>query len=276
MDALMDELHTHRGMEPNTHDLTLRDTPQRMAILSDMRLFREGLACSFAHRHDIEVVENLAPVPGALMRIAESGATILLLDMAMPAAFAVLGEIACQAPGITVIVIAGNETDHELFICAKAGVRGYITRDSPLSDLIAAIDGTAHDGALYLPHIAALPTRRTASRSDSTSMMAPPTKLTRREYEIVTLLGENLSNKAIARRLKISAATVKNHVHNILGKLQVPGRRDAVAWLRNQTAWRRNRDFLRPPLYGASTALSSALPTKLGQPQTDKDVRNSG
>ena len=222
-------------------------TPSRIFILSDVRLFREGLMWSLSHQPDIEIIEALAPSPGAIAQITESDAVALLLDITMPGAVDVCRDLNRQAPGIKVIAFAVNEVDYELVTCAEAGIDGYVTRDGSVNDVVVAIQSAVRGEVACSPRVAALLFQRVASLSEATRGAQAGPMLTRREREIAGLIAEALSNKEIARSLRISSATVKNHVHNILEKLQIRRRGEAAARLRREVAGANGCTVFAPP-----------------------------
>jgi DNA-binding NarL/FixJ family response regulator len=211
-------------------------TPSRIFILSDVRLFREGLTWSLSHQPDIEIIEALAPSPAVIAQITGSDAVALLLDISMPGALDICRELNRRAPGIKVIAFAVNEVDSELVMCAEAGIHGYVTRDGSVNDVVVAIQCAVRGEVACSPRVAALLFQRVATLSEVTRGVQARPMLTRREREIAGLITEGLSNKEIARSLRISSATVKNHVHNVLEKLQIHHRGEAAARLRREVA----------------------------------------
>jgi DNA-binding NarL/FixJ family response regulator len=136
--------------------------------------------------------------------------------------------------------VGGNAAD--IIVCAEAGASGYVTREGSLADLVTAINSAAQDELACSPKIAAALIRRVATLAAAHRDDAVGARLSRREIEIVSLIDRGLTNKEIAGRLFIALATVKNHVHNVLDKLDVQGRDEAAAWIRRQ----RPGDLSRP------------------------------
>ena len=124
------------------------------------------------------------------------------------------------------ICVPGDE--RSVLACVEAGAVAYVTCEASLRELIAAVTRLARGEALCSPRMAGILLRRLASLAASCEPAAGAA-LTRRELEVIELVGEGLSNKEIARRLSIELSTVKNHVHNILEKLGVNGRHEAAA-----------------------------------------------
>jgi DNA-binding NarL/FixJ family response regulator len=187
---------------------------------------------SLSHQPGIEIIEVLPPSSAVISQITQSDAVALLLDVTMPGAFDVCRQLNSQGSRIKIIAVAVNEVDKELIKCAEAGIDGYVTRDGTVDDVVVAIQHAVRGEVACSPRVAALLFQHVATLSEATRNAQVGPMLTRREREIATLIAEGLSNKEIARLLRISSATVKNHVHNVLEKLQIRRRGEAAARLR--------------------------------------------
>lgn len=128
------------------------------------------------------------------------------------------------------LVLGIRESEHEVVAAAEAGACGYVAHDRSIGDLVAAVERAARGEVVCPPRIVGCLFRRIGSLASERGEPAGFAELTAREREVIELVGQGLSNKEIARRLGIRLATVKNHVHNSLGKLGVR-RRSAVAAL---------------------------------------------
>jgi DNA-binding NarL/FixJ family response regulator len=132
-----------------------------------------------------------------------------------------------------VIALGLAEAEQEVITWAEAGVAGYLGREASLAELVAAIERAARGEATCSARTSAILLRRIAAGPESP---VPPWQserhLTSRECEILQLVGQGLSNQQIARRLFIALSTVKNHMHNILEKLGVHRRTDALREIR--------------------------------------------
>jgi DNA-binding NarL/FixJ family response regulator len=137
--------------------------------------------------------------------------------------------VAGQAPGVKLVGLGLAETEESVLTYAEAGFAGYVPREAPLEDIVAVVRGIARGEVRYSRRIATALLRRLANGAVSGR---PESALTRRETEIAGLIDEGLSNREIAHRLTIEVATVKNHVHHLLEKLQVHRRGEAAARLR--------------------------------------------
>jgi DNA-binding CsgD family transcriptional regulator len=127
----------------------------------------------------------------------------------------------------------------ELIACAEAGIVGFVTRDASVDDLVDAIRNALRGEVICSARVSGLLFQRMAALSGATQAPSNMRLLTRRECEIAKLVYEGMSNKEIARSLRIASATVKNHVHNILEKLQVSRRSAAAAILRRAASGKR-------------------------------------
>jgi DNA-binding NarL/FixJ family response regulator len=195
----------------------------------EIRLYREGLA--YLLRHRVKVVGTAATWEEAAPALAVLQPDIVLVDMATPWSFEAVREILALEPPAKVVALAVPNAEDELLACAEAGVSGYVTRDDSLETMVAAIDSVARGELLCTPRMAAALLQRIGTLTAATQP-ADAYRLTPREREIAELIDDGFSNKAIAEHLHIELPTVKNHVHNILDKLQVHRRGDAAARLR--------------------------------------------
>lgn len=203
--------------------------PIRVLIVADIRLYREGLAQLLAREPQFQVVAAVARGDEALALVRQAVPDIALLDLGMPGGVEVMTVVREAAPGVRLVALAVAELDDVVLACAEAGAVGYVPRDASAQDLIAVLRGVACGEALCSPRIAGTLFRRVAALSGSRGSALAHTRLTGREREIVRLVDRGFSNKEIARDLGIEVATVKNHVHNILEKLNVHRRGEAAA-----------------------------------------------
>jgi len=213
----------------------------RVLVVSDIRLYRDGLAQVFADERRLAVVGAAADAPAAARMAAEHSPDVALVDMAMPQSGAAVRGIAAIAPAVKVVALGIRENEQDLIACAEAGVSGYVPRAASVQDLVTVLEGVGRGELLCSAHTAATLWRRVAALAATTGggETAHEQPLTRREREIGTLLEAGLSNKDIATRLGIEVATVKNHVHNLLEKLEVHRRGQAVARLQGRFQGRR-------------------------------------
>jgi DNA-binding NarL/FixJ family response regulator len=201
--------------------------PCRVYIVSDVRLYREGLSSSLAAHRDLDMAGN-GPVADALHRVAQLAPDVLLLDVAAPRALQLTRPAVAVAPGLRVVAFAVAEIAADVLACAEAGICGYVAKDGSVEDVVAAVLRARSGELVCSPRIAASLFERVGALSTRTRPQPALDGLTCREIEIARLVARGLSNKAIARDLRLSVATIKNHVHNVLQKLQLERRGDIL------------------------------------------------
>jgi two-component system nitrate/nitrite response regulator NarL len=218
----------------STEEIMRRDprlTRKRLFVLSDVRLLREGLVLALSHRSDVLVVGSsdlsLSPTD-----IAELRPDVVLLDAAKRGNLQLTLLLRQILPSAKIVAFAVADIDEDIIACAEAGISGYISRTGSVEDVVAAVHAAACGELHCSPRTSALLFSHMALLSRNPGLVAGHDLLTRREREIVGLVEQGLSNKEIARSLRIGAATVKNHIHSILSKLQVRRRGEAAARIR--------------------------------------------
>jgi DNA-binding NarL/FixJ family response regulator len=204
----------------------------RVVIACDIRLYREGLSLHLARQEQLGVVGSAATREEIHRLACELEPDVLLMDMAMHESLEIVHELRAAVPDTRVLALTIPEADVAVIACAEAGVAGFVTREASLSDLVDAICSAARGEACMSPRAAAALLRRVSALAADRPAAPARGVLTVREREIVELIALGLSNKAIAARLHVELATVKNHVHNILDKLQVHRRGEIAASLR--------------------------------------------
>jgi DNA-binding NarL/FixJ family response regulator len=201
-------------------------------LLSDVRLYREGLLSSLARQPAFEVLDAADLSRAAVARLVALRPDVIILDVGAPDSFALAKSLGISLPDTKIVAFAVSEIDHVVLACAEAGIAGYVAPDGSEEDLATAIEFALRGELHCSPRIAGLLLRRVAALSAQPESAATPASLTQRERQILALVGEGMSNKEIGRALRIVESTVKNHVHNILEKLQVHRRGEAAVRLR--------------------------------------------
>jgi two-component system nitrate/nitrite response regulator NarL len=200
-----------------------------LVIVADVRLYREGLRNALSQRDHFVIVGEAGTESVALALIASLRPDVVVLDMASKASLATARAINRTAPGVKIIAFAVEEADRTIFACAEAGIAAWVACEGTIDDLADAIERVKRDELVCSARMAAAMFRRLGSLAKASQGIASDSALTGREREIVLLIERGLSNKEIAQRLTIEVATVKNHVHSILGKLNVASRAEAAA-----------------------------------------------
>ncbi|MGH7425867.1 MAG: response regulator, partial [Candidatus Methylomirabilales bacterium] len=187
----------------------------RVFIVTDIRLYREGLAKILNSREGLSVVGVAGSLGEAVRKSLEVDFDVALVDIGWPKGSVTVEAILRRQPARKVVALTVSETEDDVVACAEAGVAAYVARDGSVDDLVEAINSVGRGEMFCPPRIAAALMRRVAALAAERQAL-PGAHLTARESEILELISQGLSNKHIARRLGIQVATVKNHVHNIL------------------------------------------------------------
>jgi DNA-binding NarL/FixJ family response regulator len=203
----------------------------RVLVVGEIRLYREGLVLILQGKRGMEPTGAVRDVPEALAAFGELEPDVVLLDGARAEAVGAVRALVAAEPTMRVVVLGVGEEETEVIAFAEAGVSGYVTRNADEAALCDALEIAARGETFCSPRVAATLLRRVTALSAQRSEVRT-SRLTIREREIVELIRDGLSNKEIAKRLSIEVATVKNHVHNILDKLDVRRRSDVTTALR--------------------------------------------
>jgi DNA-binding NarL/FixJ family response regulator len=201
----------------------------RVLVVSDVLLYREGLAASLGRdgRLEVAAAASCSDSFAAALRLSPCA---LLVDASTGAGLALARRFHSACPTIRLIGFGISEEGGDVIACAEAGLVAFVDRNGTIEVLVAAVLAALRGEVTCSPRIAAMMCDRLASLAVNRSEI--PVPLTRREREVAALIAEGLSNKEIAIDLRIGPATVKNHVHNILEKLNVRRRAAIVSRLR--------------------------------------------
>jgi len=202
----------------------------RVLIVVGIRLYREGLMQLLSAREGLTVVGAESDGQCAAQRLDQTSPDVALVEMGLPDLDALTHALTARSRAIPLVAIGIADPDTDVVACAERGFAGFVTRDACVDELVATICGAAKGELTCSPRVAGTLMRRLGALA---AELQPPTlaRLTRREREIAALMRQDLSNKEIATQLRIEVATVKNHVHNVLDKLQVHRRSDAARLL---------------------------------------------
>jgi DNA-binding NarL/FixJ family response regulator len=204
----------------------------RVLLVDDQALFREGLHTLLSLQSDFEIVGEAGNGVEALQSAARLKPDVILMDVQMPVldGVAATRRLRAEQPECRVIMLTTFDDDEHVFEGLRAGALGYLLKDAPSAKLAEAIRAAARGESFLQPSVAA---KVVAEFSRLAVPAAPPPQplvepLSEREIEILRLLARGDSNKEIAAVLVLAEGTVKNHVTNILGKLGVSSRGQAV------------------------------------------------
>ncbi len=204
----------------------------KLIIADDHEIVRLGLRAALKESIDIEIVSEADNGVTAVAKSIDTTPDVVLMDIRMPqmdgieATKQIKDNI--QLQNTRVLILTSNDNQEDLFAALAAGADGYCLKDTPVKELILAIQAV-HSGATWLdPLIARLVLRSATSSSLSPSAKTSPFGLSPREVEILRLLVDGLRNNEMAAQLMISLDTVKTHMRHIMEKLQVSDRTQAA------------------------------------------------
>ena len=214
--------------------------PIRVLIADDHPLFRDGLTALLTDGPDTELVGAATSGTEAVDLARETQPDVVVMDLHMPGLNGIEAtrRIVADSPHITVLVLTMFDDDDSIFSALRAGARGYLLKGADQEQIRAAIRAAANGEIIFGGQLAA---RMLAYFTTSAS--APPAfpQLTDREREVLNLVAQGRANTAIAAKLGLSQKTVRNHVSNILTKLQVADRAQAIVQARDAGLGQKSR-----------------------------------
>lgn len=201
-------------------------------LVDDQKLIRQGIQLLLETEDDLQVIGQAENGLEAIQKTKTLNPDVILMDVRMPEMDGIQAtkEILAHNPDQGIIILTTFNDDETIFEGLRAGARGYLLKDISSEEMAAAVRTVAAGEALIQPSI----TRKVLSEfSRMASAPTPPAAslaepLTEREKEVLLALAEGLSNKEIAAKLFITEGTVKNHVSNLIGKLNVRDRTQVV------------------------------------------------
>ncbi|HET7734712.1 MAG TPA: response regulator transcription factor [Nocardioidaceae bacterium] len=206
--------------------------PIRVVVVDDQELFRRGLTMLLNVEDDIEVVGEASDGVAAADLAASSVPDVVLMDVRMPkqSGIEACSSIKDVAPNARIIMLTVSDEEADLYDAVKNGASGYLLKDSSIDEVAQAVRLVADGQSLISPSMAIklLDEFKQMSRADRQQVPTP--RLTDRELEVLRFVAQGLNNREIAKQLFISENTVKNHVRNILEKLQLHSRMEAVMY----------------------------------------------
>jgi two-component system nitrate/nitrite response regulator NarL len=207
-------------------------TKIRLIIASPVHLVRDALAAFLHCRDGFVVLDAVDLGPDGIAKITDAEPDAVLVDLGQTDSVATAWLVRAASPRAKLVAFALDETDDRVFACAAAGFSGYVPCESGADELCRALVDAVEGRIRCAPHIAGAMFARLADLLREPEPQRSLPSLSHRESEILVLVEQGRSNKEIARQLSISSATVKNHMHNLLQKLQVSRRGQAAARLR--------------------------------------------
>ncbi len=208
------------------------DEPVRVVVVDDQELFRRGLTMLLGVEPGIEVVGEAGDGISATDLIVAMVPDVVLLDVRMPKRSGLQACIQIKelVPSVKIIMLTVSDEEGDLYESVKNGASGYLLKDSSIDEVAQAVRVVAEGQSLISPSMAVklIDEFKEMARVDREAVMTP--RLTERELEVLRLVAKGMNNRDAARELFISENTVKNHVRNILEKLQLHSRMEAVMY----------------------------------------------
>jgi DNA-binding NarL/FixJ family response regulator len=209
----------------------------RAIVVHQTGMIANVIASVLSEEPDIYVVGRASSADEALAMLERTNCNMILVSARLPNQGALkLTEAASQeAPDVLVLVFGLPESENLILRYVMAGASGYVLQDVPVEQLLDNMRAALDDKALVSPSVAAALMNHIAelAQISARNTLDPSAvqELTPRELEVLELIGKGLTNQEIGERLYIEVGTVKNHVHNLLKKLDVSSREDAAAYL---------------------------------------------
>jgi DNA-binding NarL/FixJ family response regulator len=213
----------------------------RVLVVDDQQIMREGLVALLGLLDDVTVVGNAGDGQAALDLLASEPADVVLMDIRMPVMDGVEAtrEITARHPDTAVLILTTYDDDSSIASALQAGARGYLTKDSGRAEIAAALRSAAAGQSTFDPAVSrrlvAALTRTELTRTEQPSRRTPPDGLTDREAQVLSLIGQGLSNAEIAAKLFIGQATVKTHINNAFAKIGAQNRSEATRYARERS-----------------------------------------
>lgn len=203
------------------------EAPIETVVVDDHPVVRQGMRAMLEAAR-IRVTGEAADAAEALRIVAEVQPDVVIMDLAMPGMTGIdaTRRLVASTPHLAVLVVSMSDDDDTVFAAVRAGARGYVLKGSDPSDVVRAVRSVARGDAVFGPGLAERVLGYFANPHQSSARLFP--ELTDREREVLGLLGRGLHNPEIGRILGIRPKTVRNHVSNVLTKLAVADRTEAV------------------------------------------------
>jgi two-component system NarL family response regulator len=204
----------------------------RVLVADDHALFRRGLNMILESEGGIQVVAEAEDGFEAVEKALDLAPDVVLMDVRMPrlSGIEAAAQIRDGIPSAKILMLTVSDEEEDLYEAVKAGANGYLLKEISIEEVADAIRAVTQGQSLISPSMASklLDEFNTLSRQADSRQSPHAPRLTERELEVLQLVAQGLSNKRIAEKLFISENTVKNHVRNMLEKLHVHSRMEAV------------------------------------------------
>jgi DNA-binding NarL/FixJ family response regulator len=205
-------------------------------IVDDHPMLREALRGAIEMEDDMEVVAEAGNGPQGVARALALKPDVIVMDLYLPImdGITAVGEIMAANPAARILAITSSTEDEMVVATVQAGASGYLIKDASRDQFIIALRQVAQGKLFFPPEISEKMARGMRQHSVQEREEVVLTPLTRREQEVLDLLGEGLSNALIAARLHLSESTVRVHIFNLIDKLHLTDRNQAIVYALKQ------------------------------------------
>jgi DNA-binding NarL/FixJ family response regulator len=203
----------------------------KLLIVDDQILFRQNLVSALGHQPDMIVLGEACTAREALEMVGKLKPEVVLMNIHLPdgTGLDVARVLLAKRPDIKIVFLSAQDDDDQFFTAIRMGAKGFLLKTVPIPKLVMALRGLDRGEAAISREMAArLMSEMSRNGGDSNGADEPFGMLTSREMQVLREMACNGTNREIADRLFISENTVRNHVHNILEKLGLKGRREVV------------------------------------------------
>jgi DNA-binding NarL/FixJ family response regulator len=211
---------------------TIAEQSLRVLIVDDHALFRRGLQMVLKQEKDIEVVGEAGDGTEGVEKALELMPDVILMDVRMPkrSGIEATQQVKASLPHVKILMLTISDEEADLYDAIKAGASGYLLKEISIDEVADAIRSVWAGHSRISPSMAAKLLTEFAAMSEREKQQLPAPNLTDREMEVLKLVAQGLNNRDIAAQLFISENTVKNHIRNILEKLHLHSRMEAVVY----------------------------------------------
>jgi two-component system, NarL family, nitrate/nitrite response regulator NarL len=204
-----------------------------VVVLTPIRIFGDGLASCLSSRPEVNGVVIVNDLAALRSTLTKNETDVALIDVTQGVDLIDVRAIALQWPGVPLVALGLHEERHEVIKCGRGGFAGYVARGATVEVLCTALSDIVEGRVACPPEIAGSLMRALFRKGPQSEEPHSDPALTRREAEVLELVGRGFSNKEIAKELCLSVATVKHHVHHILEKLGLSRRAEAMRRVRD-------------------------------------------
>lgn len=212
----------------------MADDQIRILIADDHELFRRGLRMVLEDEHDIDVIGEAGDGKTAVQMVRDEAPDVVVMDVRMPVMSGIdaARQMKDENPSVKVLMLTISDDEDDLYQAIKAGANGYLLKEISIDEIGNAVRSVHGGQSLISPSMASklLNEFATMIKKEEEKAHVPTPRLTPREMEVLQHVAQGMNNREIAKALFISENTVKNHVRNILEKLHLHSRMEAVVY----------------------------------------------